>query len=616
MTSPLGQRACRGSAVRFLTEILPLLLAIGAITLTIHWEGDDHRAVAVQAVCLIAALAWTASQPCPRSPLPTRRHEVIGILLLWCAVVFARFYLFRLLPPANQTGFEELQTGGIAHRMLAGGLPLEFRFTNLFATLGFRLGGENLVALRAPFFAQGVLALLLLVSTLRELGVGWSATIVTCLTAATLRWLVIANVADELFASLWIATAIVWCLVRFEHRPEQAGRWAALTGVLAGLLMFEYTSYRVMIILAGAWLLWRTLTASSGRFRLHRQPLVAFLVAFTATSAPMLVDVVRHPNSTIFFEAFRRHEGERKDALSPETLDHLKQYTMALGGGLSSANQFLTPSNEPVIPPLVGVLMIAGAAAAAVNRRRPIARALAATMAFTIVTASLTANNAVIGRISPLLPLLMVTLGVFLDEAPGIMAAARAKIRRGRHLNVNNPPTGSEAPQFQGPRKARGKELLFDPMTIALAGLALAIIVLNVAAVQRMASSRAVLLEYCNDDYATAYWIGQTARPGQTVVVVTPDTGQGWLAETDMMWLYASKNVALRGYGKFPSPHDIPPGALVAVGVRSRGLSDQELRPLRDLAKAAGVPGAVRLRENSAHNQSVATFGMPRGIAR
>jgi hypothetical protein len=81
--------------------------------------------------------------------------------------------------------------------------------------------------LRAPFVALGAAALVFISLSFRDLEVGRSATAVACFTAATLRWLVIGTVADELFASMWITAAIVWCLSQTERRPERAGRWAA-----------------------------------------------------------------------------------------------------------------------------------------------------------------------------------------------------------------------------------------------------------------------------------------------------------------------------------------------------------------------------------------------------
>ena len=594
-----------------LTTIPSLLLVVTAIAVADRWEQHPDRAIAVQAVCLAAAVIWAASRACPRSAAPQRRDERIAILILLCVAVLLRLVLLRWLPPTNQTGFEELQTGGIAHKMLAtGNLPLEFRFTNLFATLGFFLGGETVGALRAPFVALGVVALAVLVLTLRDLGVGWSATIVTCLTAATLRWLVIGTVADELFASLWIAGAIVWCLVRSERHLDQSARWAALTGILSGMLMFEYTSYRVMILLSGAWFLWRALQTSSGHRRTRVQAFVAFVVAFAAMSAPMLVDVVHHPGSTVFFEAFRRHGGERGEMLSPNALDHVKQYTMALAGGLSSADQLLTPGGEPVVPPLIGLLVIGGAAVAAI-RRRPIVRALVATAVFTIVTASLSANNIAIGRMFPLLPLAMVMLGVSLQDGRRLLAAAWARVKPGGYSNAGSSPSDWHAGHSWHRWKVEVNEPLFDPPRVVFAGLALTIVALNVAATQRMASNISVLLEYCNGDYATAYWIGKDARLGQTVVLVTPDTGQSWQTDNDAMWLYARKNVTIRGHGRWPQRETIPPGVLLVVGVRGRTLLDEELRPLEEIAKAAGVSAAIRLHENAAKHCSVASVELP-----
>lgn len=606
MTAAMG-----GPIVR---DVVPLLLVFAAGGLAVCWGDADNHGLIVQGVCIAAALLWLASRPCPPTEGVRRRPEIIGIIIVSVAAVLLRVYLIRYLPPPNQTGFEELQTGGIAHRILFdGGLPLEFRFTNLAAALGFLVGGESLPALRAPFIGLGLAALVLLASSLRHLGVGWAATTATCVTAASLRWLVIANVADELFASLWITAAIGWCLVRSERKPEQIERWAALAGVLAGMLMFEYTSYRVMILLAMGWFSWRTLRPVSIHPRLHARPLVAFVVAAAVMSAPMLADVARHPRGTIFFEAFRRHGGERRHIFSGKTLDHAKNYTKALAGGLSSANSFLAPHDEPIVPPLVGILVLGSAVAAAASRRRPILGAFVATVVGTIAAASLTANNAAIGRISPLLPLLLLLLGAFFDDIEKLFTRIWGRVLTPRDLSGNALALRLGTPQSTLLWKMMPATALasLGPPFACFAPLALFAVVLNVGSIHRMASDRRVMLEYCNDDYATAYWLGEKSHPGQVVFVITPDTGQGWLQDTDMIWLYARKNVTIHGYGQWPSPQTLSAGALVVVGVRGRSLSETELQALKKLAAATGASGRVDIYKNAARNHSVAMFELP-----
>lgn len=595
-------------------DLVPLLFVSSAVVWALLWSrGEEHSAL-VQSVCAATAVIWVISRRSPESTSGSQRGHIRAAMWVIAGAVLLRLLLLHFLPPPNQTGFEELQTGGIAYRISRDHvLPLEFRFTNLAASAGFLLGGERLRALRAPFVVFGLMTLALLVATLRRLGAGWPATVATSLIAASLRWLVIANVADELFASVWIAAAIAWCLVLAEEKPDESERWAALAGMFSGMLMFEYTSYRVFILLATAWLTFRLFHPGPNLTKPRLPALASFLVAAAAVSAPMLADILHHPNDTIFFEAFRRHGGERTSVLSAAALEHIRDYAKALAGGLSPASLYLTQPDEPAIPPLVGILFMGALLSAATCRKQRILQAFAATTALAVLAAALTANNVEPGRLSPLLFLILVLLGVFFDRlgrAPEmVLAAIRAS--RSRGLSIRSPrwpgdlagatSTGS-APTSGWPRLLSWSFVV--PIAVVVSGL-------NTASIIKMASDKAVLGQYCSDDYATAYWLGREAHQGQDIVLITPDSGGGWLTDTDMIWLYGPKHVAIHGYGTWPPPDVIPAGALVVLGVRGRSLSNVELGQMGRLAALLGAPEALRLHDNAAQNRSVAIFEVP-----
>jgi hypothetical protein len=65
---------------------------------------------------------------------------------------------------------------------------------------------------------------------LRALEVGWLPTGLIVLMAASLRILVIGNVADELFAALPLAAGVVFCVVHLERSLYGAPFWASLAG--------------------------------------------------------------------------------------------------------------------------------------------------------------------------------------------------------------------------------------------------------------------------------------------------------------------------------------------------------------------------------------------------
>jgi len=375
--------------------------------------------------------------------------------------------------------------------------------------------------------------------------------------------------------------------------------------------MFEYTSYRVMVVLAAVWFLWVSLRPAAGRRPPNLAPFMAFLVGCLATALPVFVDITHNQGDAIFFEAFRRHGAERREPLSAATIQHITRYGAALFGARSSAGPSLAPPGEPAVPPLAGFLFGAATVSAAFSRRR-LLRALAVTVVLTAVAAALTANNALPGRLSPLLVLLLVMVGALLDQGSrlGGSAWARWSPRFGRHSHPPGEEVGRATSGRFAPMRPGTPELLLGPVPFVLGALAVVIVTLNALAVRRMANAREVIRDYCKDDYATAYWIGRLARLGQTVVVVTPDTGEGWLPKTDMNWLFASKNPTIRGFGSFPPAESLPDGALVVVGVRGRSLEDSEIRPLERLATALRV-GRVQLHENAAHSVSVASIELP-----
>ncbi|MBC7225475.1 MAG: glycosyltransferase family 39 protein, partial [Anaerolineae bacterium] len=247
--------------------------------------------------------------------------EALLVSLLFGVAAFLRVYRFGDLPPANGLGFEEYQTGGVAHRAIHQGFrPYEFPLTGLLPAATFALLGENTFALRLPFLILGVATFVPFYLLARE----WFAREVALFVAALFavsRWHGLASrFADELFTGIFFETLLLYLLAR-GVRTGKAPYFVGV-GALAGCLAYEYTAYRIAPFLVVAYLGWRLLVGGLGRawrrwrgartgkregFPLRIVVLcsVAFLVAAGAVLAPLILLTLR--GETLFLEAFLRH---------------------------------------------------------------------------------------------------------------------------------------------------------------------------------------------------------------------------------------------------------------------------------------------------------------------
>ena len=95
---------------------------------------------------------------------------------------------------------------------------------------------------------MGIISLILIVPSLRLLKVGWLPTLIILFITATLKFLVIASgTADEIFCRPFICIGILGVFHPVRNFPKNKAFWSAAAGIFAGILMYEYTSYRVYI---------------------------------------------------------------------------------------------------------------------------------------------------------------------------------------------------------------------------------------------------------------------------------------------------------------------------------------------------------------------------------
>lgn len=553
-----------------------------------RWPAGG-TSVALQLVCLLAAVVVVVALGERRSRALLRRRALLTGALLLVVTGALRVAAHQVLPPADQTVFEEIQMGGTAYRFLHdGNLPLEFRFSTLMAAAGFAVGGNELSALRAPFKVAGLLVLLFLLLTLRRLGVGWSVVGLVVTTVATLRWLVIAGgCADEMFAPMVFVAATAWLLAADERDGGPSSAAAGVVGVLSGILLFEHAAYLPIVVLAGSWLVWCAAVSSirrRGGMRAWIAP-AFFLVALLVTATPLLIDLVQRQRDGVLLEPFRRHTAGRSAPLARGFPVRAWRYMAALGGGPITGDDGLAVAGEPALPQPLGALVGMSALFGLVLARRRLLRAIVATVAGGVLVAAAVAANLNVARMSGLLVLLLVPLGWALDIA----------------LNRT-------AQWLSSTRPVRGVRAAGMIQAILTGALACWLVGANISSIRTLLADPRARAMYTRDEYAISTFVARTATTGQTVVLWTPEMKTGWAPteETEMIWLLHPKRVRIVGVTDLPLAGSIAPGTLVVAGVQERALSEQELGLLERLADATESRHTLTSAVNLAGAQSVA----------
>jgi hypothetical protein len=559
------------------------LAVLGYVELS---RGIGTRTLIVQLLCTMNALAWVGvaawrarwSGWRPHRLGPAQWLPPLAVLI----VAFALHYQsLAHLPLPHRTGFEELQMGGDGYRFLTTHvLPLELRFCKLTAAVGLWLGGHTVDALRLPFQIMGYLRLAVLILCLRALRVGWWPVAFVTITAAVSRWFVIgAGVAYEDFSPVLFLLLLIWCLAKVDLARTSAATWAAAAGVLAGILMFENSSFRFAVLLGGAWLLW--LAVRSGKhsqvngFALWR-PLVLFMVTLVVVAAPMLVNILHGGGSSVFFEAINRYAHERSTLIPPTTLVNLKKSLTMLAGRPVQISFYLAPEWGHAIHPLIGDLFILAAAAGLLWPRTGFVRALVLAAVFAVVACSLTTNVFAATRLAPVFWILLVTVGAFLEDLSGWLRRALSWVVA---LGVGR----EDAPQVR--RGARPQRVLATVNALVFVGLSIWMVEASVLRVRAMARDRDVQNEYINNQYVTAAYLAKAAKPKSHVLVVTPRGDRDWSQESIAYWVYAAKELRVDGMPRLPGRESIAMGTLVVMGAEGRALTKAEISRLAALAE-------------------------------
>lgn len=560
------------------------LAAVGTLFYaSAHWQGDDNS-YRVQGVGLAAAalLVLGLSWPLRRSG----RHLFAGLrecwpgLLLAAAVFLAacglRCAQLRVLPWPTQTLFEEMKKGGGGGLLLEGGpLPVEFRYTKALTALGLSRGGDPLDSLRFPFRINGCASLLFLMLCLRALGADGFSTAFVTLAAASLPWLAVGGgVADESFAGLAPSLGLLWMLAESERSPSRPAAWAAAAGVLGGVLLYEYVSFQASIVLAGAWLTFRAFFPREPGSPRRWLPLAAFLVAFLLVAAPALANMLHAPTDSALLNGLFRHRWGRRTPMVAAVAANLSGYLAALFGLKGPAIECFAIMRQPMVPPALAVLFAASFLAGLLRPRRPIERLLALGAALSVAVAAALANNFNPQRVTATLSLLLLLSGTLLTRVDD-----RLQARPGRRV-----------------------------FGVAILAAAAILCAANMKAVRQMESNGLARNCWVNDDYVMTRHIVDTARPGQRVLVRTPQYASYEWSHPDQAWLLEAKKLNVSGVdGEDLINGPPPPGTLVVVGYRSGTVSEDDVTWLLTVAGESRDASSLRVSRNLAGRAAAAS---------
>jgi hypothetical protein len=343
---------------------------------------------------------------------------------------------------------------------------------------------------------------------------------------------------------------------------------------------------------------------------------------------------VRNPATSIFLDAFRRHESERPTIFSTEFLFNTKQLVLGLTGWPSVASLYLTSHNKPVILPVVGWLFGISFIYCLFITSRGFLRVLAVSVIGLVLGAALFANEPNFSRMAPAIPLLLIMTGVFLESLYSkinqwiLKALPPQKITSPMLLKTQTESSHlkkgglllqkiSEAKEvilktfsqisIDGPRI--GKLLWNSLAALIFIFLTVYISITNLDSLRRMRIDPQVINEYVNDDYSICAAIGSISTPGQQVYLYSPDNIIHCSANHNEGWYFNGNRVVLHNiFGQFISPDALVPGDLVVEGVRNSSLSNDEISSFINLANVTNSLSSLIYFKDMAGKENTISF--------
>ncbi|HEX5809765.1 MAG TPA: glycosyltransferase family 39 protein [Anaerolineales bacterium] len=284
------------------------LLSISVFYVADNFKSADTDRVAaitwVVSVILGLVIVWWKWKPMEGTSsllgqIRTNRIELVCLLLVLLLALAVRT-LDLTNHPYPWSG-DEASIGTEGMRILDG------EVTNFFETgwssqpnwsfvptaITEAIFGRSILAVRLPSALAGVLAVLFVYLTGRELfnptvGLAAGAFLATLPYNIHFSRVGVHNVVDSLMSAL-----VFWLLARAIRTSDTRDYYSA--GIAAGLCIYSYAGTRLALILAGFVLLF-VIVRQRGYLRSHWRQLLAFAIAVVISVAPLALFFARHPD--------------------------------------------------------------------------------------------------------------------------------------------------------------------------------------------------------------------------------------------------------------------------------------------------------------------------------
>ncbi len=281
---------------------------------------------------LLVYFAWNGSRPhverAPRAVIDyARAHpvELVTLAGILGVSLFVQLYEWGTLPPAHYLYGEEGINGGIAWRILRGDRLFIYPLVRYSTALGLWLFGPSALGLRGVMVAAGFVVVIPFYLLMRDL-VSRPAALFATMLLASMR--VFADAASHMQVPMLGTVLLAWTMVRGLKTGNAV--WFVPGGVLAGVLSYEYESWKAVPLFAGAFLIFfcvralvwpipRTLAAAGERLRRLPpravKPLLVVAVVVPMMVGPMFAQL--HRGEHVYFSSLNRQEADREHRGTP-----------------------------------------------------------------------------------------------------------------------------------------------------------------------------------------------------------------------------------------------------------------------------------------------------------